>query len=268
MGAAGKIRMKKARFSFLDVINIMVMVYLLLPIAIIVLFSFNPNSAGIFPMKGFSVRWYVDLVHNMNFLNAARNSVYVALAVATLSTIVGTLASFALTRYNFRFKAAVSFAALIPIALPGIILGIALLSFFSYLGLTRSLLTVIIGHAIFCIPFAIITMNSRMEGFDVSFEEAARDLGANSIQTFRLVTFPLIRPSLIGTMMLTFGLSFDEFLVTFFVIGRDNTLPIVIWSMLRRGVSPLINAAATIILVVSIILIIVANRFVKIRSIR
>ncbi len=260
--------MKKAHFSFLDVLNIIIMVYLLLPIAIIFLFSFNPNSAGTFPMEGLSGKWYVNLVHNRNFLDAAKNSLYVALAVAVLSTVIGTLASFALTRYNFALKGAISFVALIPIALPGIILGIALLSFFSYLGITRSLLTVIIGHAIFCIPFAIIIMNSRLEGFDVSFEEAARDLGANSYQTFLLVTFPLIRPSIIGTLMLTFGLSFDEFLVTFFVIGRDNTLPIVIWSMLRRGVSPLINAAATIILILSMALIVIANRLVKIRSLR
>ena len=262
------VRRRKARFSFLDVLNILVMVYLLLPIAIIFLFSFNPNSAGTFPMQGFSGKWYVNLVHNRNFLEAAKNSVYVALAVAALSTIIGTLASFALTRHSFPFKRVISAATLIPIALPGIILGIALLSFFSYLGLTRSLFTVIVGHAIFCIPFAIIIMNSRLEGFDVCFEEAARDLGANAFQTFRLVTFPLIRPSIIGTLMLTFGLSFDEFLVTFFVIGRDNTLPVVIWSMLRRGVSPLINAAATVILVLSIALIVIANRLVKIRSLR
>jgi spermidine/putrescine transport system permease protein len=259
---------RKARFSFLDVLNILVMVYLLLPIAIIFLFSFNSNSAGVFPMQGFSGKWYVNLVHNRNFIEAAKNSVYVALAVAVLSTAIGTLASFALTRHSFPFKAVISAAALIPIALPGIILGIALLSFFSYLGLTRSLFTVIVGHAIFCIPFAIIIMNSRLEGFDICFEEAARDLGANSFQTFRLVTFPLIRPSIIGTLMLTFGLSFDEFLVTFFVIGRDNTLPVVIWSMLRRGVSPLINAAATVILILSIALIVIANRLVKIRSLR
>jgi ABC-type spermidine/putrescine transport system permease subunit II len=140
--------MKKARFGFLDVVNILVMVYLLLPIAIIFLFSFNPNSAGTFPMQGFSGKWYVNLVHNRNFLAAAKNSVYVALAVAALSTIIGTLASFALTRHSFPLRV-ISAATLIPIARLGsswasrpvlLLPGTHALPF-----------TVIVGHAIFCI---------------------------------------------------------------------------------------------------------------------
>jgi spermidine/putrescine transport system permease protein len=109
-------------------------------------------------------------------------------------------------------------------------------------------------------------MNSRLEGFDLSIEEAAMDLGATRAQTFRYVTFPLIRPSIIGASMLTFGLSFDEFLVTFFIVGKQNTLPIVIWGMLRRGVSPVINAIATMVLIISMTLIILANRYAKIRT--
>jgi spermidine/putrescine transport system permease protein len=159
----------------------------------------------------------------------------------------------------------VTFGVLVPITLPPIVIGIALLSFFAALDLPRSLLTVMISHVLFCAPFAILVMNSRLEGFDIAVEEAAQDLGANRFQTFRYITFPLIRPSLIGALMLTFGLSFDEFLVTFFVVGRKNTLPIVIWGMLRRGVSPSINAIATMVLIISMTLIVLANRYAKIR---
>jgi spermidine/putrescine transport system permease protein len=157
---------------------------------------------------------------------------------------------------------------LIPITLPPIILGIALLSFFALLGITRSLLTVVISHVLFCAPFAVLIMNSRLEGFDIAVEEAAMDLGATRSEVFRYVTFPLIRPSIIGAMMLTFALSFDEFLVTFFIIGKKNTLPIVIWGMLRRGVSPVINSIATMVLIISMALIVIVNRYAKLKTLR
>ncbi len=260
--------MRRSKIGLIDIINIFVMIYLMLPIAIIMLFSFNATSAAMFPMAGFTTRWYKQVLNNEVFLSALRNSIYVGLAVASISVVIGSLASFALTRYKFKMKTFVTFSVLVPITLPPIILGVALLSFFSALSITRSLLTVIISHVLFCAPFAILVMNSRLEGFDVSVEEAAMDLGANRMQTFRYVTFPLIRPSIIGAMMLTFGLSFDEFLVTFFVIGKRNTLPIVIWGMLRRGVSPEINAIATMVLIVSMTLIVIANRYAKLKTLR
>jgi spermidine/putrescine transport system permease protein len=254
------------KFGFLGVFNALVMVYLLLPIAIIILYSFNLTAATMFPIHGFTTKWYVEVLQNRSFLQALKNSVYVGLAVAFISVIIGSLASFALTRYDFKLKRAVSFSVLIPITLPAIILGISLLSFFASIGLQRSLMTVILGHAVFCIPFAVLIMNSRLEGFDTSVEEAARDLGADAVQTFRYVTFPIIRPSIIGVVMLTFALSFDEFLVTFFIIGKENTLPIVVWGMLRRGVSPTINVIATMVLVFSMTLIVIANKYAKIRT--
>jgi len=260
--------MKRSKIGFLDIINIFVLIYLMLPIIIIFLFSFNETSAAVFPMPGLTTKWYKEVVNNKAFISALKNSIYVGVVVSSISVAIGTLASFALTRYKFRMKTFLTFSVLVPITLPPIILGIALLSFFSSLNITRSLLTVIISHVLFCTPFAILVMNSRLEGFDVSVEEAAMDLGANRAQTFRYVTFPLIRPSIIGAMMLTFGLSFDEFLVTFFVIGKENTLPIVIWGMLRRGVSPTINAIATMVLVISMTLIVIANKYAKLKTLR
>lgn len=253
-------------FGVIDVFNIMVMVYLLLPILIIILYSFNLTAATMFPLQGFTTKWYREVFRNRSFLVALKNSVYVGLAVSMISVVIGTLTSFAVTRYTFKLKSAVSFLVLIPITLPAIILGISLLSFFAFLKIPRSLVTVVLGHAVFCIPFAVLVMNSRLEGFDISVEEAARDLGANTVQTFRYVTFPIIRPSIIGVIMLTFALSFDEFLVTFFIVGRQNTLPIVIWGMLRRGVSPTINVIATMVLVFSMTMIVIANKYAKIRT--
>jgi len=259
---------KSFRFGVVDIIVILVMIYLMLPIAIIILFSFNETSAAMFPMAGLTTRWYKEVVTNNAFISALKNSIYVGLAVSTISVTIGSLASFALTRYKFKMKNFVSVSVLIPITLPPIILGVALLSFFSAMGIARSLLTVIISHVLFCTPFTILVMNSRLEGFDIAVEEAAMDLGANRAQTFRYVTFPLIRPSIIGAMMLTFGLSFDEFLVTFFIIGKKNTLPIVIWGMLRRGVSPTINAISTMVLIISMTIIVIANRYAKLKTIR
>jgi len=253
-------------FGVIDVFNILVMVYLLLPILIIILYSFNLTAATMFPLQGFTTKWYREVFRNRSFLIALKNSVYVGLAVSMISVVIGSLTSFAVTRYTFKLKSAVSFLVLIPITLPAIILGISLLSFFAFLKISRSLVTVVLGHAVFCIPFAVLVMNSRLEGFDISVEEAARDLGANTVQTFRYVTFPIIRPSIIGVIMLTFALSFDEFLVTFFIVGRQNTLPIVIWGMLRRGVSPTINVIATMVLVFSMTMIVIANKYAKIRT--
>lgn len=261
-------RPRSNRFGVLDVVTIIILIYLLFPLLVIILYSFNPTSSLKFPFEGFTGRWYREVVNDKRFIASLRNSVYVALGVSAISVVIGTLASFALTRYDFRFKNIVSFSVLIPITLPAIILGISLLSFFAAIDFKRSLLTVIFGHCIFCIPFAVLIMNSRLSGFDISVEEAAKDLGATTMQTFRYVTFPLIRPSIIGIMMLTFALSFDEFLVTFFIVGKRNTLPIVIWGMLRRGVSPTINSIATMVLFFSMTLIVIANKYAKIRTLR
>jgi len=238
----------------------------MLPIMVIILYSFSSTSTTVFPLEGFTMKWYKEVLENRLFISALKNSVYVGILVSLISIIIGTLASFALTRYRFKFKNIISTTVLFPMTIPAIILGISLLSFFSYLEIPLSLLTVIISHALFCIPFVILIMNSQLIGFDVSVEEAAMDLGANAIQAFRYVIFPIIRPSLVGVMMITFALSFDEFLITFFVIGRQNTLPIIIWGMLRRGVSPTINVISTLVLVISMTLILIVNRYAKIKT--
>lgn len=237
------------------------------PIILIIIYSFSSTPATVFPLESFTLRWYKELVQNKLIISALKNSICIGIMVSIISVTIGTLASFAFTRYEFRFKKVISTIVLFPMTIPAIILGISMLSFFSYLKISLSLFTVIISHILYCIPFAILIMNSRLTGFDMSVEEAAMDLGANAIQTFRYIVFPIIRPSIIGVIMLTFGLSFDEFLLTFFVIGRQNTLPVVIWGMLRRGVSPTINVVATLVLIISMTIILIANKYAKIKNI-
>ncbi|KPJ89125.1 MAG: hypothetical protein AMS17_03135 [Spirochaetes bacterium DG_61] len=244
---------------------ILLFIFLLSPIVIIVLFSFNASRAGSFPMAGLSIKWYLEVIKSAAFISAVKNSVYVAISTSFFSVLIGTLASFGLTRYSFKFKNVVKLLVLLPITIPPLLIGISLLSYFNIIKIPLSLLTVTISHLVFCIPFVILVMNSRLEGFNFSIEEAAKDLGANGLQTFRYVTFPIMRPSLIGVAMLAFALSFDEFLITFFTIGTDNTLPLVIWAMLRRGISPSVNAISTLVLIVSMFFILAANKIARLK---
>ena len=256
---------KRLRIDLLVLYCILLFIFLLSPIVIIVLFSFNASRAGSFPMAGLSIKWYKEVIKSAAFISAVKNSVYVAISTSFFSVLIGTLASFGLTRYSFKLKNVVKLLVLLPITIPPLLIGISLLSYFNIIKIPLSLFTVTISHLVFCIPFVILVMNSRLEGFDFSVEEAANDLGANRLQTFRYVTFPIMRSSVIGVGMLAFALSFDEFLITFFTIGADNTLPLVIWAMLRRGISPAVNAISTLVLIVSLLLILAANKLAKIK---
>jgi ABC-type spermidine/putrescine transport system permease subunit II len=151
-----------------------------------------------------------------------------------------------------------------PVSLPTLLIGVALLSFWAFLDVPRSLNTVIVGHIVYCVPYVVSVVVSRLENFDRTIEEAAQDLGATPFQTFRYVTFPLIQSSIIGAMILVFALSFDMFVITFFNIGPQSTLPMVIWSMMRRGISPALNALAVLIFIPSVLMLIIANRFTEI----
>lgn len=239
--------------------------FLFAPIVIIVIFSFDRVGVGTFPLSGFSTHWYRELASDPIFKAAAKNSAIVAVATAAISVVFGTLSAFALVRYRVRFAGAFTGLALLPIALPGLLLGVALLAFFSRLHVQLSLLTVIVGHVLLTLPFVVLVMISRLNGFDRSLEDAARDLGASPFETFRHVTFPLIRPSVIGSALLVAALSLDEFIVTFFTIGPENTLPIVIWGQMRQGVSPTVNAISTIMLFTTLVLVLVVRKFSDIR---
>lgn len=241
------------------------MLFLYAPIAIITLFSFHASASLSFPFEGFSTRWFDELFGSLDFMTALKNSAIVALASTVITTLLGTFSALALMRMKGRAKAAFAFLNFAPIALPGLFLGIALVIFFSLIGVPRSLLTVVIGHTLFTFPFFVESVRSRLEYFDLSFEEAARDLGASPFQAFRLVTLPIIGPTITGAAILAIALSLDEFLITVFVTGSDTTLPLMILSMMRRAVSPTINAASVFMLAVTIAIIAIAGLVMTLR---
>jgi ABC-type spermidine/putrescine transport system permease subunit II len=211
-----------------------------------VLFAFHATPAFSFPFAGFSLQWFREIFSNSQFLDALKNSLIVASISSVTTCILGTLSALAIPRLSAKPRAAFSFLGFAPIALPGLFLGIALLIFFERLGIFRSLVTVIIAHTLFCLPFFIETVRTRVAYFDADLELAARDLGAGPITTFRKVTLPILAPTLLGGTILSFALSFDEVIITVFVIGDESTLPFFILSMMRRTVNPSINAASVL----------------------
>lgn len=235
--------------------------FLMGPVVLIVLFSFHSSQALSFPFAGFSLRWYVEFVTNSQVLEAVKNSTIVALGTAVTTGILGSMAALAFPRLSPRAKAMLSWTTFAPIALPGLFVGISLLALFALAKVQLSLATVTIAHVVVTLPFFVVAARSRVELFDLTLEEAARDLGATPLQTFRLVTLPIIAPTLIGATIMSFALSFDEFVVTSFVIGTESTLPMLIWSMMRRTVTPLINAVSTLALALSVLLLALAGLF-------
>lgn len=243
----------------------LLILFLFAPVVTIVVFSFDEVGVGTFPIEGLTLRWYEDLLSDDAVLRAARNSAIVAVACAVGTVSLGTAASFALVRHRVRLSGSFTALVLLPVALPGLLVGVALLSFFDVVSLPLSLFTVTIAHVLITLPFVILTMNARLATFDPAVEEAARNLGANPWQTFRRVTLPIIRGSLLGSALLVLALSLDEFIVTFFTIGPENTLPTVIWSQMRTGVSPSVNAISTLMLASTLLLLLGTKRFAEVR---
>ncbi len=244
--------------GFFLTVSLSVLGFLYLPIAVLVVFSFNDGRILSLPMRGFTLRWYETLFANSDLWTALANSLYVASTATCLTLIIGIPAAFALHRIEFPGKTLFRRIILLPIALPGIITGISMLNFFRVLGITLSLETVILGHATALIAIVITQVFARLQRLGGSMQEAAADLGARPWQTFILVTLPNIRTAIIGSALLSFSLSFDEIPITFFLTGRDNTLPMYIWSTLRRGITPEINAIGTIIILFSVGIIILS----------
>lgn len=258
-------QVRPGRWPILEIYSILTLVFLFLPVLMLIVLSFNNNRTGVFPLEGFTLRWYEEILNNQIIWPALQNSLIVALATAFVSALLGTPAAFGLVRYGFRFKSIFRILITLPVSLPTLLVGIALLSFLVFFSIPRSLVSVIIGHVVYCVPFMVLSLTARLTEFDFSVEEAAQDLGATPFQTFLMVTFPLIRPTILGAMLLIFALSFDMFVITFFNIGHGSTLPMVVWSMMRYGINPSLNAIGVIIMAFSILLIVLAHRFGGIR---
>jgi ABC-type spermidine/putrescine transport system permease subunit II len=235
-------------------ITILALLFLFVPLAIVVLFSFHSTGGLSFPFEGFSLRWYRDVLGSFEFREAAKNSLYVALACAGVTAILGTLAAYGLGRTSARYRWLFALLFFLPLTLPGLFIGVALLSFLVEIGFKNSLTTVVIGHVVYVFPYFLLMARAALDRLDPALEEAAADLGANSWKAFWKVTWPQVWPVLVAATSLAFALSFDEFIITFFVIGSDSTLPLFIWSSLRRTVDPSINAISTMLLAVTLIL--------------
>ena len=248
--------MRRTRHLWLP--SLAVYAFLYVPLAIVVLFSFNDSRLSA-EWVGFTLAWYRKLATNEAMLTAARNSLLIALTAALVATVLGTMAGIAMHRYRIR---ALPFLVLTPVAMPEILLGVSLLVFFiQVLNLTLGLLSVLVAHITFCIGFVAIIVRARLAGMDESIFEAARDLGATPWQSFRLVTLPLIMPAVTAGALMSFTLSIDDFVITFFTAGVGiSTLPLQIFTMIKVAVTPEVNAVSTLLMLVTLTLIVLATR--------
>jgi ABC-type spermidine/putrescine transport system permease subunit II len=234
---------------------VLVYFFLFAPIILLVLFSFNANSFGTLPITGWTTHWYRDAFNDPQIQDAVKTTLQVALEVTALSTIVGTAAAFPLVRSKLPFRSGIRAALTLPIMLPGLLIGVSLLSFFtSVLHVQLSNQTAVIGQSVYTTPFVILVVAARLEGFDRSLELAASDLGANALQRLRYVVLPLIGPAIFAGAVFAFTLSLDEFVITLFLIGGGNTLPIYIYTQVKFGITPEVNAIASMLIAASLTL--------------
>jgi spermidine/putrescine transport system permease protein len=250
---------KNLSFWALAFYTLLVYVFLFSPIAIVLLMSFNSARFGTFPLEHLTLDWHLEMFKDRTIWAAVQNSVTVAALTVILSVPLGTLAAFALSRFKFRLKPLFTSVLLVPLILPGVIMGVSLLSFYNFFNIRTSLFTVVLGHTALALPYATLVISARMQGFDLSLEEAAASLGAPYHRVFRKITLPLLAPGMIAAALFAWTISFDEFVITFFIgTGVQQTLPLKIWSLLRFGISPTINSISAVILCASMFLIVAA----------
>ncbi len=243
--------------KLITISGILVYLFLYIPLIVVVLFSFNSSRISV-SWVGFSFKWYNILFHDKTIINAALNSLAIAFISSIMSVIMGTMAGIALHRYKIKL---LSSLILIPVAAPELLIGIALLLFFVLINFTLGYISIILAHIAFCISFVAIAVKSRMHGMDDSILYAARDLGAGPVRAFLLILIPTILPGIISGGLMAFTLSVDDFIITFFTAGPDaTTLPLVIYAMLKMGITPEINAISTIIIIFTLILTTIAAK--------
>ena len=242
---------------------VLVFGFIYVPVLVLIVFSFN-NTRSVALFTGFSTEWYTLLAQNEDLLDAARNSLLVGLITTVVATVIGTLTALAMERYRFRLRTTFDANLYLPIVIPEIVMGISLLLYFNQalfpflenafgIRWTTGLHTITIAHIAFDIPFVYVIVRARLADFDRTLEEAAADLGADEWQTFQRVTLPLLMPGIIGGALMAFTLSLDDYLITAFTKGiREQTMPLYIYSLVRRGVTPEINALSTALLLGSI----------------
>jgi spermidine/putrescine transport system permease protein len=250
----------RAARGLLTCYGLSIYLFLFAPIVLLVLFSFNANTYGSFPITGWTTKWYSQVysdykIHGTIY-DALTTTLKVAAEVTVISVMLGTAAAFPLVRGGLRFPAGFRVAMTLPIMIPGILIGICLLVLFvQVLNVPLSPSTAVIGQSLYTTPFVLLLVAARLQGFDRNLERAASDLGANAFNRLRLVILPLIFPAILAGALFAFTLSFDEFVITYFIIGGYNTLPIYIYTQIRYGITPEVNALAALVLLTSILLI-------------
>ena len=246
----------RASRRLLTCYGLSIYLFLFAPIVLLVLFSFNANAYGSFPITGWTTKWYGQVFGDYQIQDALRTTLKVGLEVTVVSVLLGTAAAFPLVRAGLPFPAGFRVAMTLPIMIPGILIGISLLVLFTQVvKVPLSPSTAVIGQSLYTTPFVLLLVAARLQGFDRNLERAAGDLGANTFNRLRLVVLPLIFPAILAGALFAFTLSFDEFVITYFIIGGYNTLPIYIYTQIRYGITPEVNALAALVLITSIALI-------------
>jgi spermidine/putrescine transport system permease protein len=245
------------RSKWLWLVAILGYLFLYAPLAIVVAYSFNDSRLNA-QWVGFTLDWYRKLFHNQEMLGAAWNSLLIGLTASAVSTVLGTMAGYAMYRFRLRLLPILVVA---PIAIPEILMGVSLLIFFVAIDLTLGLTSIILAHIAFCVGFVAIVVRARLAGMDESLVEAARDLGATPLQAFRRITLPLIMPGVIAGALMAFTLSIDDFVITYFTAGAGAlTLPLEIYTMVKISVTPEVNAVSTLLMLLTLALIVIASR--------
>lgn len=244
-----------AKSSFMSLVYL----FLYLPIIVLIVNSFNASKFGI-KWDGFTTKWYSELFNNDSLIQAAGHSITIAVLSSTAAAIIGSLTAVALFRYKFKAKSAVNGLLFVVMMSPDIVMAISLLALFLVVGFQLGLITLLISHITFCLPFVVVTVYSRLKGFDVKMLEAAKDLGASEWTILKRIIFPLAKPAVAAGWLLSFTLSLDDVIISSFVTGPSyEILPLKIYSMVKVGISPEVNALATVMLVVSLLLVMLSQ---------
>jgi len=235
---------------------VVIYIFLFAPILTLVVFSFNANQYGTFPFTGWTMHWYGQVFHDYQIKDALFTTLRISAEVTAIATFVGTAAAFPLVRSRLPFRSGIRIGMTLPIMIPGLLIGVSLLVLLTdvfHLQLNEQ--TAVIGQAVYTTPFVVLLVAARLQGFDPALERAASDLGANTYRRLRYVVLPLIMPAIFAGALFAFTLSLDEFIITLFLIGAHNTLPIYIYTQVKFGITPEVNALATLLLLASLVLI-------------
>lgn len=235
----------------------LIFVLMYLPIAVVIVFSFNESK---FPVRftGFSLKWYQELFSDSAMIEALGNSLFLGMVSCFVSAVIGTLGAVGLSRIHWKTKGILEYISILPLMIPEIILGMVLMAFFYMMNLPFGMLTLLIGHTVFCVPYILMEVKARLAGMDPSLEEAARDLGAGPFRAFWDIILPLIMPAVMSGSLLAFAMSMDDVVISIFINGpRLSTLPIKVYTQIKTGVTPEVNALCTIMLAVTLLILLI-----------